>query len=487
MPRRVVVIGAGFAGLSAAAYLAKAGHHVTVLEATDQPGGRARVEQRDGYTFDLGPSWYLMPDVFDEFFAHFGHTSADFYKLIDLEPSYRVFDAQHHLDIGRREAAIQLFEQIETGAGEGLRRLLDRTKSEYRTVRSGLLELDGLSPLQALRPDVLRYLLNPDLARSYHSRIQRYIKRPELQHILEFMTVFMGGSPYNVPAYYSLLAHVDMGLGVRYPQGGFGRVARAFEQVAREVGAQIHYREAVTAITLSGRRATGVDTALGHYDCDVVVATGDYPAMETQLLPAASQSYRPSYWRRRHLSPSALLITAGVKRRLPGLLHHNLLFDTDWDRHFREVFDEHRWSDQPLVYVCAPSRTDPTVAPPGRENLFMLAPMTSGLQPTAAELDRTAHAIIARVERAAGQAFASDIESLQVYGPDYFTRTFGAYQGNAFGLAHTLRQSAVWRPRLRSRRVPNLYFAGQYTNPGTGVPMVVLSGRLAARLVERDQ
>lgn len=484
---KIVVIGAGFGGLSAAAHLAKAGHAVTVLERNEAAGGRAKVATSGGFTFDLGPSWYLMPDVFDEWFANFGHRPSDFYELIALEPSYQVIGHDRRFGVPRPPAVFDVFEHYEPGAGDRLRQLLKRAEHEYAQVRGGLLELDGLDWRQALRPDVLGYILRPELARSYHGRIKQYVREPLLQQAMEFMTVFMGGSPKNIPAYYSLLAHVDMGLGGWYPMGGFGAVARAVEAVAREQGATIEYNREVEAIETRQGRVTGVRAGGEVWEADVVVSGADYHHTETALLADRDRSYSGSYWQRKQLSPSGLMVTLGVKRRLPNLLHHNLFFDTDWDRHFREVFDERRWSKAPLFYLCVPSRTDPHVAPAGHENLFALAPMAAGTRPSAAMLRQTADGIIRRIERAAGESFADDIVEQAVYGPDYFTNTFHAYGGNAFGLSHTLLQSAVLRPRLKSRKVAGLYYVGQYTNPGTGVPMVLISGKIVSKVIERDR
>jgi phytoene desaturase len=481
------VIGAGFAGLSTAAYLSKAGYAVTVFERGDQPGGRARVVREAGFTFELGPSWYLMPDVFDEWFADFGHTTSDFYDLVALDPSYQVIGHGDRFDITRPPHVLDLFEEREPGAGKRLAKLLERTEREYRQVRGGALGLDGLSLRPYLRRDVLEFALHPQLLLSYHRRIQHYVKNRDLQHALEFMTVFMGGSPHNIPAIYSLLAYVDMGLGGWYPMGGFGRVAAGIESVAREQGATIEYNAEVARIVTHKGQATGVVVNGEVHHAEVVVSAADYHFTETRLLADPDRSYDEAYWRKRQLSPSALLVALGVKQRLPQLQHHNLFFDANWDGHFNDVFKRQVWSRDPLFYLCVPSRTDPGVAPAGHENLFLLAPMAAGTQPDESLMNETADRLIGRVEQAAGERFSPNIVTRNVYGPSYFHEAFHAYAGNAFGLSHTLRQTAVLRPPLRSRRVSGLYYAGQYTNPGTGVPMVLLSGKIVTNVIGNDR
>ncbi len=472
--------------MSAAAYLARAGHDVVVVEKNAQPGGRAFTIQQDGFRFELGPSWYMMPDVFDEFFADFGKQVADYYRLQPLSPSYRVFDdAADPLDIADAEATVAVFERIDPRAGDGLKRLLRKTGREYATVRGGILTSDWLRFRQALRPEVLRFLLNPEMIRSYDARVRKYIPSERLQHVLEFMTVFMGGSPRNIPGMYTLLAHVDMGIGIYYPMGGFAAVARAFEQLSEEQGVQYRYGSTVCQVLVSGGRVRGVLLQDGsRIDCDVVVANADYQHVQTELLPPEAQDIPPGKWPKKVLSPSGLLISLGVSGRLPELLHHNLFFDADWDAHFRSVFSTRQWSNDPLFYMCAPSKTDPDVAPPDHENIFILAPQAAGVQPDELAVNRTVDAIMERVERRTGARLADRIAVRDIRTQEYMHDVFNAYQGNAFGLAHTLRQSALFRPRLKARRAGGLYFVGQYTNPGTGVPMVVLSGKTVANTVE---
>lgn len=484
MPKKVVVIGAGFGGLSAAAYLARDGYDVTVLEKNPIPGGRAMVQKTKGFTFDLGPSWYMMPDVFDDFFESFGKKVSDYYELVKLQPSYRVYTKDAMYDMSTQEdGGSELFESLEPGSSERLQKLLKKTKKEYESVREKLLELDYTNPIDLLSLQSISMIANPSLLQSYHKRIAKYVKNEDLQKILEFMVVFMGGSPDNIPALYTLLAHVDLGLGIWYPKGGFGAVVKGFEKLAREQGVKFKYNHEVTKIESHMGKVKAVRVGDERFECDAVVANADYHFVETQLLDSNYQTYKQKYWNKKTLSPSGLMLYLGVDKKVEGLLHHTLFFDTDWHKHFGQVFEQHTWSNSPLFYVGTPSKTDDTVAPAGKENIFVLAPMTNGYNPTKSEQQQLAQSIIERIEQKTGATFSKQIMVKQIRGAEYFETAFNAYKGNAFGMAHTLSQSAFLRPRLVSKKLKNLMYAGQYTNPGTGVPMVVISGKIAARLV----
>ena len=483
--KKIIVIGAGFGGLSAAAYLARDGYDVTILEKNDQPGGRAMIMQKKGYTFDLGPSWYMMPDVFDDFFADFGKKTSDYYELKQLNPSYRVYTASGHHDVrSQKDGGLQLFDDLEPGAADKMRKLLKKTNKEYDTIRGHLLEKDYTSLSDLVNPKAIRFA-KPELVRSYHSRVKKTVSNEDLQKILEFMVVFMGGSPQNIPALYSLLAHVDFNLGIWYPVGGFGAVVKGFEALFKELGVTIRYNAEVTKIDSVDGVAKAVYVGKERIAADGVVVNADYHHAETKLIDTKHRSYSERYWGKKTVSPSGLLIFLGVKKKLPGMLHHTMFFDADWHGHFKQVFKTHTWVTRPLFYVCAPSRTDPSVAPKDKENIFILIPTAPGLKVDEAHRSELVGSVIARMEARIGTTFAEDIEVKEVRDLEYFEDTFNAYKGNSFGLAHTLNQTATLRPRMQSRKVKNLFFVGQYTNPGTGVPIVVLSGKVAANLVEK--
>lgn len=482
--KKVVVVGAGFGGLSAAAYLARDGYDVTVLEKNDQPGGRAMILKKKGFTFDLGPSWYMMPDVFDDFFADFGKKTSDYYQLKRLNPSYRVYTNTEHHDVRTaKDGGLQLFDDIEPGSADKIRALLKKANKEYDLVREHLLMRDYMGFGDLVNPKALGMLAKPELIRPYHNRIKKAVNNEDLQKILEFMVVFMGGSPQNIPAVYSLLAHVDFNLGIWYPMGGFGAVARAFESLCKELGVTIRYNAEVTHIEIEENQACAVHVGNERIVADTVVMNADYHHAETKLLKHQNRSYSEQYWSKRTLSPSSLLIYLGVNKKVPGLLHHTMFFDADWHGHFNQVFKTKTWVTRPLFYVGTPSKSDPVVAPEGKENIVILVPIANGLQVDAAHRDELVSSVIARMEARIGTKFAEDIIVKEVRDTAYFEDTFHAYKGNSFGLAHTLAQTAPLRPRMQSRKVKNLFYVGQYTNPGTGVPIVILSGKVVSRLM----
>jgi phytoene desaturase len=483
MKKKVVVIGGGFGGLSAACYLARDGYDVTVLEKNMQVGGRAMVMKDGDFTFDLGPSWYMMPDVFEDFFADFGKKPSNYFDLVKLEPSYKIFFGNESFDVNTAPKVYDLFEKLEPGSSEKLKSLLSKTKYEYESVRKNLLEKSLSKPTEAIDRTALQMITRPELVGSYHRRVSRYFKDVRLQKILEFMVVFMGGSPKNIPALYSLLTHVDMGLGIWYPMGGMNKLVEAYVLLAKELGVKIHTDAEVIEIENQDSLASKVHTKSAIFEADIVVANADYHHVETVLL---SEKKPHKKWHKMTMSPSGLLIYLGLDTKVPALQHHNLFFDVDWDAHFAEVFDEKVWSEEPLFYVGVPSVTDPAVAPKGKENIFVLAPMASGIEVNEKQQLKTVDKIIERLSKHTGIAIADHIEVKHVKSHQYFLDTFNAYKGNAFGPAHTLNQSAIFRPNMRSKQVKNVYYVGQYTNPGTGVPLVTISGKVVAGVIQKD-
>lgn len=484
--KRVIIIGAGFGGMSAAAYLARDGHDVTVLEKNSLPGGRANVIKKQGFVFDAGPSWYMMPDVFADFFADFDLKVSDVLRLDRLDPAYQVVTNDKSFHVPSYPGVKQLINKLDNHAGKKFEAFYQQTKHDYHEIRQSVLEKPMQKSSEVLDPKVLKFLAGRDMYRTYQKKIESITDNKDLQHTLEFMSVFMGGSPAQIPAIYSLLAYVDMGLGVFYPQGGFGALAKAFEQVCKNRGVQFKYNQPVQKIITRNGSVTGVKILEKTYECDTIVANADYQFVETKLLSVNDRAYDAKYWRNADVSPSALLFFLGTDRKIPKLSHHNLFFDTDWDGHF-DAMKSKRWSNEPLFYVSVPSKTDVSVAPKGMENLFVLAPMPAGVHPTKSQIEKTTNNIMKRLSEHTGIELEKHLKVNITKTSNYFKQTFNAYRGNAFGLSHTLKQSAIFRPKLQSKKVSGLYYAGQYTNPGTGVPMVVLSGKVAAKLVGEDK
>jgi phytoene desaturase len=499
---RAIVIGAGISGLATAALLARDGHDVQVFEGRDVVGGRAGSWKRDGFRWDTGPSWYLMPEVFDHFFRLFGSSAAQQLDLVPLEPAYRVYtegDADPIDVVSGRDAASALFESLEPGAGAELSRYLDSAGEAYELAVSRFLYDPYARYAGLAHRDLLRRL--PRLARLLTTRLASLVERrfsdTRLQRILEYPAVFLGGSPYEVPALYHLMSHLDLGDGVRYPRGGFTSIIAAVERIAREAGAVIETDAPVAEILTAEGAATGIRLADGRTVlADVVVSTADLHHTETALLPAESRSYPESWWEDRTPSPGALLLLLGVRGEIPQLAHHTLLFADAWREGFTQIFGGEGGIPAPAsLYVCRPSATDSDVAPSGSENLFVLVPVAAdpslgrgGVDGAGdARIEAAADAVIAQLASWCGiPDLAERIVVRRTIAPGDFEADLHAWRGNALGLAHTLRQSAVFRPRNVSSRVDGLYYAGASVLPGIGLPMCLISAELVAKRLRGD-
>jgi len=488
MKKKVVVIGAGFAGLSAACHLAAEGFEVTVLEKNDMPGGRARKFEAQGFVFDMGPSWYWMPDVFEQFFASFGKKVSDYYTLKRLDPSYAVyFGPGDRLDVpARMEDLEALFERMEPGSAQQLRLFLDEAAYKYRVGIGEFVYKPSLSIWEFADWRIATSLVRLHLLRSLSHHVRRRFKHPKLRQLLEFPVIFLGSTPEKTPALYSLMNYADMVLGTWYPMGGMYRIVEGMVLLAKELGVQLRLNCPVEQIVVPNGRATGVRTAQGEFvEADVVVGAADYHHVESRLLSPGQRQYGERYWQTRTMAPSCLLYYVGVNRRLKNLLHHTLFFDEDFGRHAREIYETPRWPEKPLLYVSAPSVTDPTVAPPGGENLLILIPVAPGLQDTPQVRDHYYRLALERLERLTGQTIRDAVVYCRSFAYSDFVADYHSFKGNAYGLANTLLQTAFLKPRMRSRRVPNLFFAGQLTVPGPGVPPSLISGHVAAREIKK--
>ncbi len=488
MAKKVIVIGSGFAGLSAACHLAADGFDVTVLEKNTVPGGRARQYTAEGFTFDMGPSWYWMPDVFEQFFARFGKKVADYYHLQRLDPSYVVwFGPKDRLEVPAQMVALEaMFEQHEPGSTPRLRKFLAEAAYKYKVGMQEFVHKPSHSLLEFADRRIVASLFRLQMFTSLSKHVRALFKNEKLIQLLEFPVLFLGATPQKTPALYSLMNYADMVLGTWYPMGGMFKIVEGMVALATELGVRIELGQAVSHIHTQNGHATKVLTGQGHeYAADVVVAGADYHHVDTQLLDRQHQNYSASYWQTRTLAPSSLLYYLGINKRLANLEHHNLFFDEDLGRHAQEIYTTPQWPTKPLFYVSAPSKTDLSVAPPGCENLFLLIPVAPGLHDTPEIRDRYYHVIMERLERLTGQDIRSAVIHKRSFAHADFVRDYHAFKGNAYGLANTLLQTAFLKPKLKNRHVDNLYYTGQLTTPGPGVPPSLISGQVVAKEISK--
>jgi phytoene desaturase len=486
--KKVVVVGSGVAGLATAALLGRQGYPVTVLEKNPFFGGRASVYKKDGFNFDKGPSWYMMPEVFDHFFSLFGKKTEYFYQLKKLPIHYKVFfdNKKSYTIYDDLNKNIALFERVEKGGGEKLKKLLDQAKFLYEKSMDQLVRLDYSSIFQLVNLKILRFLFVAKLFKSLHKQIAKYFKNKDLQKILEFTTVFLGGSPYNTPAFYLLVAHADFNLGTYYPIGGMYKVIEALLKLCRENKVSLINNQPVIGYRFDGNKITAVKTQKKEYPTDLVVFAGDYHFNETKLLPKKLQTYNQSFWERKTLSPSAFIIYLGIKKKIKNAAHHNLYFHQSWEDHFKTVYQKKDWPKNPSYYVHIPTKTDPGMAPRGCETLMFLVPVAPGLDDNDDLRERFAKKVIAHFEGLVGENITKSIKVKKIFAHRDFIEQYNSYQGSAFGLAHTLFQTAIFRPKNKSKKVANLYYSGQYTNPGIGVPPCLISAQITANLINKE-
>lgn len=482
MPK-AIVIGSGFSGLSAAATLAQFGWDVIVLEKNDQAGGRARIWKKDGFTFDMGPSWYWMPDVFESFYKQFGKTTSDFYKLERLDPSYKVvYDNQTEMLVPAGAEKLEaLFEDKEKGSGLKLRAFLKDAQYKYETAMSEYVTRICDKPTEFFDLKLIMKSFQMELFSSLKQTVRKKFSHPHLVKLLEFPVLFLGATPANTPALYSMMNYADLSLGTWYPMGGMNEIVKAFVSICESQGVNIHLNEAVEKIEVHNKKAKRVITSKNTYEADLVIAGSDYEHTEQNLLDKAYRHYDEQYWDKRTMSPSSLLIYLGVSKRIPNLLHHNLFFDSDFDLHAAEIYDEPKWPTDPLFYVCCPSKTDNSLAPEGCENIFVLMPLAAGLHDSEPMRKKYRDLLIKKIEAHTGTSIEQNIVVERSYAMNDFKSDYNSFKGNAYGLANTLAQTAIWKPKMKSPLVKNLFFTGQLTVPGPGVPPAIISGQIAAR------
>ena len=488
---KALVIGAGFAGLSAASFLAKKGWEVTIVEKNEMPGGRARKFEAEGFTFDMGPSWYWMPDVFEKYFGSFGKKVSDFYELQRLDPSYRVYFEKATWDLPANYEALQnLFESIEPGAANALNLFLAEAKYKYEVGVGKLVYQPSISITEFIDYELIKGVFKLDVFQSMKTHIARYFKHPYIQFLMEFPVLFLGALPENTPALYSLMNYADIKGGTWYPKYGMYSIVDGMVKVAKSLGVQFKLGEEVMHIVVENGIANKVVTKMNETGVEnihlfeVLIGAGDYHHIETHLLEKKYQSYSKKYWDSRVLAPSSLLFYVGLNKKLNGVTHHSLFFDTDFSVHGNEIYNNPMWPSNPLFYASVPSVTDATVAPIGCENLFLLIPIAAGLEGDTTDIrDKYFELIIDRLEKKWGQTITDAIVYKRSYAVADFKNDYHSFKGNAYGLANTLLQTAFLKPSCKSKKVKNLYYTGQLTVPGPGVPPSLISGEVVANLI----
>jgi phytoene desaturase len=481
-PKNIIVIGAGFAGLSAASVLAKAGHKVTILEKNDQPGGRARVWQKDGFTFDMGPSWYWMPDVFENYFALFGKKVSDYYHLKRLDPGYRIFYGDDDvMDVpADREKLDELFEATEPGSSEALEQFLIQAKYKYEVAMCDYVFRPSHSITEFIDIRLIRESLRIQMLSSMRRHVRKFFSNPKLVKMLEFPVLFLGATPQNTPAMYSLMNYADLVLGTWYPMGGMHQIVKAMVGVATELGVDIQLNTEVTKINVANKKASTIETSNGTFTADFIIAGADYRHVDQMLVEKAHRNYDEKHWNSRTMSPSSLLYFVGINKKIKGIEHHNLFFDEDFDEHAHHIYTNPQWPDKPLFYVSCTSKTDNTVAPEGCENLFFLMPIAPGLHDDEETRERYFDLMLTRFEKFTGESIRDNIVVKRSYALNDFTADYNSFKGNAYGLANTLSQTAFFKPAMRAKKIKNMLYTGQLTVPGPGVPPAIISGQVAA-------
>ncbi len=486
--KSVAVIGAGFAGLSASVYLANKGFNVTVFEKNAMPGGRACNFSSDGFIYDMGPSWYWMPDVFSRYFEMFGRNVEDFYDLIRLDPSYRVFFGKNdYIDVpANLNKLYDTFESIENGSSKKLQKFLADAEFKYNFGIKKLVYKPGNSVLNYLDWKVFSGLIQIDIFKSVYKVIRDNFNDIRLIRILEFPVLFLGSTPQKTPSLYSFMNYADLVLGTWYPIGGMYKVVEAFVRLAKSYNVEIKLGSPVSNFNIKNKTINGLWSNNRYYTFDYVIGSADYQHIDQELIDSQYRSYSRKYWNSRVFAPSAVLLYLGVNKKINRLLHHNLVFDTDLEQHFSKIYHTPDWPEKPAIYISCPSKSDSTVAPTGHENITVLIPAAPGLSDNDSIREYYFNYSIDKIEEIIGESIRNNIIFKRVYSQQNFISDYNSYKGNAYGLANNLSQTAFLKPRMKSKKINNLYFAGQLTNPGPGVPSAIISGEIAARRLVKN-
>lgn len=484
MKLNIAIIGSGFSALSAACYLAKEGHKVTIFEKNKTIGGRARQLQKNGFTFDIGPTWYWMPDVFERFFADFGKHPSDFYQLEKLNPAYSVYFAKDDFITieDSLDKICETFEKEEPGSSQKLKKFIANAQHNYEVAIKDLVYRPGITPFELMTPVTIKKL--DQFFSTIKKDVRKEFKNDRLAKILEFPVLFLGAKPDNTPSFYSFMNYADFGIGTFHPKKGMYEVILAMEQLAKSLGVTIETESSVDKIMVSDGEATNIISNGEIYNCDVVLSGADYHHAET-LLEKKYRQYSEAYWEKKVFAPSSLLFYVAFDKKIKNVNHHTLFFDVDFEAHAKEIYDTPKWPENPLFYASFPSLTDRSVAPEGQEAGIFLIPLAPGLEDTSELRSLYFSKIMERFENLTSQNVVNNIIFKESFCVKDFINDYNSYKGNAYGMANTLMQTAFLRPKLKSKKVNNLYFTGQLTVPGPGVPPSLISGKLVAELIKK--
>ena len=485
MSKKVIVIGSGFSSLSAACYLAKSGFEVTVLEKHSTPGGRARVLKKEGFQFDMGPSWYWMPDIFDTFFKDFDKSTEDYFKLHRLDPAYSVhFSDNRQITIGSGlEKIISSFEKYEPGSRHKLEKYMKSSHRNYQIAMSKIVYRPCLTIFDLLTRETIlnaKYFIQ-----NIKKSVYRTLKNPDLRLVLQFPSLFLGAMPSRTPSFFNFMNYADFGLGTWYPEGGIGSVVEGMVKLAKSLGVEFKLNASVQQITANyNGEVSGVIVNDSYLKTDIVVSGADYRHTE-MLLEKKYRMYSAKYWSKRVFAPSALLFYIGFDRKLDGVTHHALFFDVDFETHIQSIYSNPKWPENPLFYANFPTVTDSSIAPSKKESCVLLVPIATGLESDEKQHQRIFGQIMDRMESRFGLSLRKHILFKEVYSIDDFRRDYSSTEGNAYGLATTLNQIAHRRPKFKSKKLKNLYFTGQLTVPGPGVPPALISGKIVGQYIAK--
>ena len=484
MKKSIQIIGSGFSSLSAACYLAKSGYKVSIFEKNSKVGGRAGQLKKEGFTFDIGPSWYWMPDVFDRFFNDFGKKTSDYYIIDKLDPAYRIFFEDEVMTIGDSLEKICLeFERIEKGSGVKLKKFIEKAQENYGiAVNKILYKAPGISPKELVTTETI--LRIDQFFKTISQEVRKKFKNTKLISTLEFPSLFLGAKPSKTPSFFSFMNFADFGLGTWHPRGGMYEIIKGMKSLAIELGVKIHTNHNIDKIVVKNNAAIGLKTKGSLIKSDIVISGADYHHSET-LLDIKYRQYSETYWNSKVFAPSSLLFYIGLDKKIKNAEHHNLFFDANFETHAEEIYDNPKWPSHPLFYVNIPSKTDPSMAPKNCDALFILMPIAPGLEDTDSLRNHYLENILKRFEEKTEQSIQNNIIFKESFCVKDFKSKYNSYKGNAYGMAMTLLQTAFLRPKLKSKKVKNLYFTGQLTVPGPGVPPSLISGKLTSELIQK--